>query len=269
MLLLVLYRPIAVFDSGLGSLSVVRELRKIIPAENILYFADKMNFPYGGKTRGELKDIMVKSIKFLEKYQPKLIVMASNTPSIQIFDEIKNKFSIDIISTRLPLKKTVNLTRRKHIAIMASRGTLISKEFSYLIKKEVPQQIFVEKIDSSEIINLIEEGTFLFDQKLTYQKIKNVIKPHIDNTIDVVALCSTHLPLAKNYLEGILPSIKLVNSSTEVARDVKNYLKYIGDLNKNGTGKLEILVSADKNNFQSILRYMGVRELIFDVSLQF
>lgn len=263
-----LHRPIAVFDSGLGSLSVVRELRKIIPTENILYFADKMNFPYGVKTKGELKDIVVRSIKFLEKYQPKLIVMASNTPSIQIFDEIKNNFSIDIISTRLPLKKTINLSRKKHIAIMASRGTLVSKEFNYIVKKEVPQQIFVEKIDSSDIIDLVEEGKFLFDQKLTYQKIKNILKPHIDNTIDVVALCSTHLPLVKNYLEAILPSIKLVNSSTEVARDVKNYLKNIGDLNKYGTGKLEILVSADKNNFQSILRYMGVRELIFDVSLQ-
>ncbi|HEU5120765.1 MAG TPA: glutamate racemase [Candidatus Nitrosocosmicus sp.] len=263
-----LHRPIAVFDSGLGSLSVVRELRKIIPTENILYFADKMNFPYGVKTKGELKDIMVRSIKFLEKYQPKLIVMASNTPSIQIFDEIKNNFSIDIISTRLPLKKTINLSRKKHIAIMASRGTLVSKEFNYIVKKEVPQQIFVEKIDSSDIIDLVEDGKFLFDQKLTYQKIKNILKPHIDNTIDVVALCSTHLPLVKNYLEAILPSIKLVNSSTEVARDVKNYLKNIGDLNKYGTGKLEILVSADKNNFQSILRYMGVRELIFDVSLQ-
>lgn len=263
-----LYRPIAVFDSGLGSLSVVREIRKILPTENILYFADKMNFPYGVKTKDELKDIMAKSIKFLEKYQPKLIVMASNTPSIQIFDEIKNNFSTAIISTRLPLKKTINLTRKKHIAIMASRGTLMSKEFDYLIRKEVPQHIFVEKIDSSEIINLVEEGTFLFDHKLTHQKIKKVIKPYINDTIDVVALCSTHLPLVKNYLEVILPSIKLVNSSTGVAHDVKNYLKYVGDLNKNGTGRLEILVSADKNNFQSILRYMGVRELIFDVSLQ-
>ncbi len=263
-----LYRPIAVFDSGLGSLSVVRELRKIIPAENILYYADKMHFPYGEKTKSELKQIMSKSIKFLERYQPKLIVMASNTPSIQIYDEIKNDFSTNIISTRLPLKKSINQSRKKHIAIMASRGTLESKEFNYLIKKEVPQQIFVEKIDSSEIIKLVEDGTFLFDNKLTYQKIKNVVKPYIDNTIDVIALCSTHLPLVKNYIEAILPSIKLVNSSTEVARDVKNYLKYMGDLNKNGTGKLEILVSADKNDFQSILRYMGVRELIVDVSLQ-
>ena len=268
MSLLVLHRPIAVFDSGLGSLSVVRELRKIIPTEDFLYYADKMNFPYGRKSKSDLKDIIVKSIKFLEKYQPKLIVMASNTPSIQIYEEIKNNFSIDIIPTRLPLKKTINLSRKKHIAIMASKGTLESKEFNYHIKKEVPQQFFVENIDSSEIISLVEEGTFLFDKKLTYQRIKEVIKPHMDDTIDVVALCSTHLPIVKNYIEAVLPSIKLVNSSTEVARDVKNYLKYTGNLNKYGKGKLEILVSADKNNFQSILRSMGVRDIIFDVSLQ-
>ena len=115
MSILVLHRPIAVFDSGLGSLSVVRELRKIIPTENFLYYADKMNFPYGRKSKSELKDIIVKSIKFLEKYQPKLIVMASNTPSIQIYDEIKTNFSIDIIPTRLPLKKTINLSRKKHL----------------------------------------------------------------------------------------------------------------------------------------------------------
>ena len=64
-----LYRPIAVFDSGLGSLSVVRELRKIVPAENIIYFADRMNFPYGKKSKDSLKHIIIKSIKFLEKYK--------------------------------------------------------------------------------------------------------------------------------------------------------------------------------------------------------
>ena len=263
-----LYRPIAVFDSGLGSLSVVRELRKIIPSENILYFADKKNFPYGNKTKSELKSIILKSIKFLEKYQPKLIVMASNTPSVQIYDEIKNDFSTAIISTKLPLDKTINLSRKKHIAIMASKGTLDSKEFNYLIKKEIPQQIFVDKVDSSEIINLVESGSFLFDQKFTYDKIREIIDSNIDNTIDVIALGSTHLPFVKNYIEAILPSIKFINSSAEVAKDVKNYLKYTGDLdkNKNTKGKLEILVSADKKNFQSILRYMGIKEIIFDVS---
>ena len=87
-----LFRPIAVFDSGLGFLSIIRELRKTMPAENILYFADTMNFPYGKKSKEQLKSIIIKSIRFLEKYRPKLIVMASITPSVQIYDEIKKEF---------------------------------------------------------------------------------------------------------------------------------------------------------------------------------
>lgn len=263
-----LYRPIAVFDSGLGSLSVVRELRKALPYENILYFADKMNFPYGNKTKEDLKSVVLKSINFLGKYQPKLIVIASITPSIQIYDEIKDNIPYDVIPTRLPLKRSIDLSRKNHVAIMASRGTLESKEFSFIIRKEVPQHVFIEKIDSSEIIKLVEDGTFLFDQKSAIKKIRDVIKPRIDDSVDVVAMCSTHLPFIKNYMERIVPNVKFVNCSTEVARSVKSHLKYTGDMNKNGTGKLEILVSADKDNFQSVLRYIGVRELIFDVSLQ-
>src|SRR3954447_6855748 len=139
MILQMLFRPIAVFDSGLGSLSIIRELRKTMPAENILYFADTMNFPYGKKSKEQLKSIITKSIRFLEKYRPKLIVMASNTPSVQIYDEIKNKSSIGIIPTKPPLKKAVNMSKKKHIAVMASSGVLHSKEFDYLINREVPQ----------------------------------------------------------------------------------------------------------------------------------
>jgi glutamate racemase len=264
-----LFRPIAVFDSGLGSLSVVRELRKIIPSENILYFADTMNFPYGKKSKDQLKPVIIKSIKFLEKYHPKLIVMASNTPSVQIFEEIKNDFSIDIIPTKPPLKKAVKMSAKKHIAIMASTGILNSKEFNYLINREVPQNIFITKIDSSDIIDLVENGSFLSDRTNTFKTIQKIIKSNFDDSIDVVALSSTHLPFIKNYLMELLPSIKFIDSSAHVAKDTKNYLQFNKDLTKNGTGKLEILVSSNKKDFQSVLRYMGTRETIFDVSLQF
>jgi glutamate racemase len=265
----VLYRPIAVFDSGLGSMSVVREIRKIIPSENILYFADKMNFPYGKKSKDELKSIIINSISFLEKYRPKLIVMASNTPSVQVFDEIKNKFSIDIIPTKPPLKKATNMSKKKHIAIMASSGVLHSKEFDYLLKREVPQDIFITKIDSSGIIDLVENGSFLSNRNHTFKTIQKVIQSNFEDSIDVAALSSTHLPFIKNYLEELLPSVKLIDSSSHVAKDVKNHLQFYKDINKNSTGKLEILVSSNKKDFQDILRYMGTREIIYDVSLQF
>ena len=264
-----LYRPIAVFDSGLGSLSVVRELRKIVPAENIIYFADRMNFPYGNKSRDSLKHIITKSIKFLEKYKPKLIIIASNTPSVQIFDEIKNSFAIEIISTKPPLVKSVKMSKKNHIAIMASTGMLKSKEFDYLIKKEIPQDVFITKIDSSDIIELVENGTFLWNKPITYEMIEKKIKPNFDDSIDVITLASTYLNFIKNYLSDLLPSIKFVDSSVQVAKDAKDYLRSNQDLVKNGTGKLEILVSSDKKNFQTVLRYMGIKEIIYDVSLQF
>lgn len=264
-----LYRPIAVFDSGLGSLSVVRELRKIVPAENIIYFADRMNFPYGKKSKDSLKHIIIKSIKFLEKYKPKLIIIASNTPSVQIFDEIKNNFSVDIISTKPPLVKSVKLSKKNHIAIMASTGMLKSKEFEYLISKEVPQNVFITKIDSSDVIELVENGTFLWNKPVMYKIIEKKIKSNFDDSIDVITLSSTHLNFIKNYLSDLLPSIKFVDSSVQVAKEAKDYLRYNHDLIKNGSGKLEILVSSDKKDFQTVLRYMGVKEMIYDVSLQF
>ncbi len=264
-----LFRPIAVFDSGLGSLSVVREIRKIAPAENILYFADKLNFPYGKKSKDELKPIIRNSIKFLEKYRPKLIVIASNTPSIQIFDEIKNEFSIDIIPTKPPLKKAASMSKKNHIAIMGSTGLLNSKEFNYLLKREIPQHIFITKIDSSDLIDIVENGSFLSDRNHTFKIIQKTIKSNFDDSIDVLVLGSTHLPFIKNYIGDLLPSIKFIDSSSQVAKDARNYLQFNKDLNRNGRGKLEILVSSNKKDFQAILRYMGTREIIYDVSLQF
>jgi glutamate racemase len=86
--------PVAVFDSGVGSLSIIRELKKEIPHENLLYFADKAHFPYGNKPHSQLREIIINIIKYLERYKPKLIVIASNTPSVQILNEIRNTVAI-------------------------------------------------------------------------------------------------------------------------------------------------------------------------------
>ncbi|HEY0579162.1 MAG TPA: hypothetical protein VGC75_00505, partial [Candidatus Nitrosocosmicus sp.] len=95
------------------------------------------------------------------------------------------------------------------------------------------------------------------------------IKSSFDKSIDTVVLSSTHLPFIKNYLEELLPSVKIIDSSADAAKETKNFLKFNNDLIKNGTGKLEILVSSNKKEFQTIIRYMGTRETIYDVSLQF
>jgi glutamate racemase len=81
--------PVAVFDSGIGSLSIIRELRREVQNEDLLYFADRAHFPYGSKSHGELREIIVNSVNYLRRYKPKLVVVASNTPSVQVLDEVR------------------------------------------------------------------------------------------------------------------------------------------------------------------------------------
>ena len=103
----------AVFDSGIGSLSVVRELRRVIPAEDLLYFADRAHFPYGSKSHGELREIIVNTINYLKRYKPKAVVVASNTPSVQVLDEARRMITdVPIIGVRPPLKEAARLTRK-------------------------------------------------------------------------------------------------------------------------------------------------------------
>ena len=113
------------FDSGIGSLSIIRELRREVPYENLLYFADRAHFPYGTKSHPELREIIVNTINYLKRYKPKLVVVASNTPSVQVLDEVRRMITdVPIIGVRAPLKEAARLTKKKHIGIMATEGTI-------------------------------------------------------------------------------------------------------------------------------------------------
>ncbi|HEX6561629.1 MAG TPA: aspartate/glutamate racemase family protein, partial [Nitrososphaera sp.] len=128
--------PVAVFDSGIGSLSIIRELKKAVPAEDLLYFADRAHFPYGNKSHQQLLEITASTINYLKRYKPKLVVMASNTPSVQVLEEVKKRVGeMPVIGVRPPLKEAVRLTKKKHIGIMASAGTVNSKELENQIRR--------------------------------------------------------------------------------------------------------------------------------------
>src|SRR5919202_5428042 len=258
--LLMINNPICVFDSGIGSLSIIRELRREIPHENLLYFADKANFPYGTKQREELREIMTNTINYLEKYKPKLIVIASITPSVHILDEIKKNASIPLLGVRPPLKEACRLTKKKHIGIMATQASISSKGLAEQITKEVPQNILITKINASPIIELVENGTYITNERRTFNVISNVIGDELDKNIDVITLSSTHLPFVKRYLSCLLPTVKIIDPARILSRDVKKFLLSNKKLRKSGAGKLEVFVSGGKRQFEQIIRTMGVKE---------
>ena len=111
--------PVAAFDSGVGSLSIIRELKKEIPHEDLLYFADRYHFPYGNKSHQQLYEIILASVKFLENYKPKVIVVASITPSVQILHKVKTRVSSQIIGARW--QNGINWFRREYQQATTSR----------------------------------------------------------------------------------------------------------------------------------------------------
>jgi glutamate racemase len=262
--------PLAVFDSGIGSLSIIRELKREVPNEDLLYFADRVHFPYGTKSYPKLREIIVNTINYLRRYKPKLVVVASNTPSVQVLDEVRRMITdVPIIGVRPPLKEAARLTKKKHIGIMATEGTIRSKELDIQIRREVPQHIFVTKFNASPIIELIEHGGHLENERRTFDVISRVLGDSVDEKMDVITLSSTHLPFVKTYLNALLPTVRFVDPAQIVAKDVRKFLKFYRIAKKSGTGRLQILVSDGKREFEKSVRAMGVREPVEEVFLTF
>jgi glutamate racemase len=197
-------------------------------------------------------------------------VVASNTPSVQVLDDIRRAIpDLPIIGVRPPLKEAVRLTKKKHIGIMAAEGTIRSTALENQIRKEVPQHILVTKFNASPIIELIENGTYLSDRRATFNTITRVLGVDLDREIDVITLSSTHLPFVRDYLDSLLPTVKFVDPAKIVAKDVRKFLKFNRMTKRSGTGRLQIMVSDKKKEFENIIRTMGIREPVEQVFLTF
>jgi glutamate racemase len=263
--------PIAVFDSGLGSLSVIKQLRKLLPTENLLYLADEQHFPYGNKTRQELLTIILDNIRYLERYKPKMIVIASITPSVQIFDEVRRLSKIGVLGIIPPLKAACKLTKKKHIGILATAGTIKSKELGDLIRSQVPQNILLTRFDASEIISLVENGEYITNERRTFDAISKAIeyREDFESYIDVMILGSTHLPFVSNYLTSLLPTIRLIDPVKILASDVRRYLSTNHMTKKKGVGRTEILITSNKSRFEGIIRKLGIRDPVKEIFLAY
>lgn len=262
--------PVAVFDSGIGSLSIIRELKREVPNEDLLYFADRAHFPYGSKSHSQLREIIVNTINYLRRYKPKLVVVASNTPSVQVLEEVRRTITdVPVIGVRPPLREAARLTKKKHIGIMATEGMIRSKELEIQILREVPQHILVTKFNASPIVELIEQGVHLENERRTFDVISRVLGDAVDEKMDVITLSSTHLPFVKKYLNALLPTVRFVDPAQIVAKDVRKFLKSYRMAKKSGTGRLQIMVSDGKREFERTVRAMGVREPVEEVFLTF
>lgn len=237
---------IVVFDSGLGSLSIIKAIQKRTKAD-IIYLADKKNFPYGKKTKSQLYKIITDTIqKISERFNPDVIVLASNTPSL-LFRE---KLPDNVITVLPPLEK---IQKASNVAILTTEIVAKSKELENYIS-EFNNLEDVLKINCSELVELVETGKFLTNEKNCVKTISKVLKDEFkENNIKIATLSSTHLPFLSPFLKKIFRGIEFLDPANEVAIKISK-LPY----NESKKNSLSIYTTKSPKALQRNLKSMGI-----------
>ncbi len=223
---------IGIFDSGIGGVTVLREIIKLLPNENYLYYSDSKNNPYGDRTVEQIRQLCDQIVKYLIQENCKLIVIACNTASAKALQYLREKYPFMIFIGIEPAYKMVyDYAYDKPTLIMATKGTIDSEKFNSLIKKYdnhktylLPCTGLAEKIEQA---NQKEIKEYLKENISMYQgKVKNVV------------LGCTHYPLIQEEIQEILGKVEFFNGAPNLAKHLKNILEEKNMLN-NGKGQIQ------------------------------
>ena len=250
--------PIGVFDSGLGGLTVVKELIHHLPNERIVYFGDTARVPYGTKSAETIIRYSREIVRALLKHKVKMVVVACNTASSLALDVLKKEFNLPILGVIDPgARKAVEVTRNKKVGIIATSSTVKSGKYAKKIV-QLDKHIVVTSQSCPLFVPLVEEGWF--EHAVTYQVAQEYLADMKKKKIDTLILGCTHYPLLKGVLHNVMgPKVQLVDSAQEVALQVKEVLTR-GRLLRTrlSPGQHMFVVSDEPAQFQRLaLRFLG------------
>lgn len=254
--------PIGVFDSGVGGLTVVREIMRQMPNEKIIYFGDTARVPYGNKSKETVTRFSKQIVRFLQTHQVKTIVVACNTASAYALEELEQETDIPVIGVLKPGAKTAaEVTKNGKIGVIATAATIGSQMYSKYIK-ELNKQVTIYGKACPLFVPLVEEG--LWQDPVTDEIARRYLTELIDIDIDTLILGCTHYPLIRSTLGKIMgEDVTLVNPAYETAMELKELLEEKGLLNDRhpalGENQYQFYVSDGAEKFKdfanSIIKY--------------
>jgi len=228
--------PIGVFDSGIGGLTVLKELTLKLPFENFIYVGDTARVPYGTKSKETITHYASQIIEFLLSKNVKLIVVACNTVSSNSLNILKRKYKLPIIGVIEPgVKKAISITKNKRVGVIGTKATINSHTYKKFLKKE--------KIKTFEkacplFVPLVEEGWF--DNEITQLVAKEYLNDFKDKDIDTLILGCTHYPMLIPVIKRVLDNVNIINSAEAVSLETEEVLFKNKLLTSNKTkGKVE------------------------------
>ena len=242
---------IGVFDSGIGGLTVLKEIRKVLPNEKIFYFGDTARVPYGEKTKELITRYSKEIVEFLLDKEVSAIVVACNTATALALEELKKTFKIPIIGViKAGAKTAINTTKSGNIGVIGTKATVNSKRYEEEIKK-LSENVKVIAKACPLFVPAVEEG--ILDGKLVDQIIKTYLDD-FEKEIDTLILGCTHYPLLKSAIGKIYTNLNIVDPARETALDLKEILEDKNLLKNDATKNREVkyYVTDGKDKFKEI-----------------
>jgi glutamate racemase len=251
-------KPIGIFDSGLGGLTVMSEIRKMLPGEDLIYFGDTAHVPYGSKSKEVVTGFSAQIAKFLLSKKVKLIVVACNTASAFALPALRKNFKTPMVGVIEPgAKAALGVTLKRKIGVIGTEGTIKSSSYTKAIKR-LDRRARIFTAACPLFVPLVEEGWLR--HPVTSAVAKEYVSPLARKGIDTLLLGCTHYPLLKETIKRAAGSgIVLIDSATTAAVEVAGILKNLSLENKRSKGgKCSFFVSDSPAKFKKQgQRFMG------------
>ncbi|MEB3278142.1 MAG: glutamate racemase [Lyngbya sp.] len=246
---------IAVFDSGVGGLTVLREIYRQLPNESILYFGDTARLPYGTRSPSEILQFVREIILWAIDQDVKMIVMACNTSSALALETVQSEFNVPILGVILPGAKAA-VRKGQRIGVIATPATVTSNAYRQAIQ-EMDAAVQVWQVSCPEFVPLIEQNRI--HDPYTYQVALEYLTPLIDQRIDTLIYGCTHYPHLAPVVRSILPhSVRLVDPAVHLVKAITQELELLGLRNPHLPKPTRFCVSGCPEQFASLsVQWLG------------
>lgn len=245
-------QAIAILDSGVGGLTVVKEVMRQLPKEQIIYFGDTERAPYGPRRAEEVVRFTEEIVSFLLKFHPKMIVIACNTATAVAMDRIRTMVPVPVVGVIHPgARAAIKMTRSQTIGVIGTEGTIRSRAYERALHELSPHVRIVSRACPA-LVPLVEKG--LYHAPESKATVRASIQPVLEQPIDCLILGCTHYPFLQDMISEIAgPEVSLINSAEETAREVSALLYHRGQLAKTDAApRHRFFCSGDEGMFRQI-----------------
>lgn len=256
------YQPVGLLDSGVGGLSVLKEVKRQLPGERTLYVADSGAAPYGGWSSERIAERVLRLADYMMHKDIKALVVACNTATAAAIESLRQTYDIPIIGMEPAIKPAVAITRSGVIGVMATERTITSERYRRLLEYHAGDVRVIEQACNA-LVWQVERAPFSDD---TRNMVSNIVEPMMDAGMDTLVLGCTHFPIVRSVIQSVTGSrISIVDTGSSVARQLKSRLQERELLSESGPcGEDVLLTTGRPEALQGFIPYTGLRKYRID-----